>query len=93
MKHDPAVRALALLVLFALAAGYFALGCTLTLEWGDEGHLIYQSWRVSDGATASSSSSKAVYRRESSLWNSVSSFMALKSKGEPGEKMTTCLEK
>src|SRR5215475_6599118 len=50
MTSAPAARASTLLVLFAVAAAYFALGCTLTLEWADEGHLIYQSWRVSNGA-------------------------------------------
>jgi hypothetical protein len=36
--------------LFLLAAGYFALGWRLTLEWHDEGNLLYDSWRVAEGA-------------------------------------------
>lgn len=35
----------------ALAAAlYFSLSCTVTLEWVDEGQLVYQSWLVSQGA-------------------------------------------
>lgn len=33
-----------------MAALYFSLSCTVTLEWVDEGHLIYQSWQVAQGA-------------------------------------------
>jgi len=38
------------LSLVALAAAYFAVSCGSTLDWVDEGHLIYQSWRVAQGA-------------------------------------------
>src|SRR5262245_48282692 len=44
------LRALELAALFALAAGYFALGAPLTLEWTDEGQIVYPSWRVAQGA-------------------------------------------
>jgi hypothetical protein len=50
MRSAPAARAVGLLALGAVAAGYFALGCRLTLEWADEGHVILQSWRVAEGA-------------------------------------------
>ncbi len=34
----------------ALAAGYFALGIGLNLEWADEGQMVYPSWLVAEGA-------------------------------------------
>jgi hypothetical protein len=36
--------------LWAAAAAYFSLGAHLTLEWSDEGHMIYSSWRTAEGA-------------------------------------------
>ena len=38
-------------VLFVLAACYFSLGRTLSLEWTDEGMIVYPSWLVAGGAT------------------------------------------
>jgi hypothetical protein len=37
-------------LLFAIAAAYFSLGWSLTMEWMDQGQLLYPSWRVSEGA-------------------------------------------
>jgi hypothetical protein len=39
------------LVLFALAAAYLSLGRNLSLEWTDEGMIVYPSWLVAGGAT------------------------------------------
>lgn len=41
---------LAPLWLGLVAAGYFALSCRLSLEWFDEGVVVYPSWRVAQGA-------------------------------------------
>jgi len=38
------------LALFLVAAAYFAVGCTLSLEYLDEGQIVYPSWLVSLGA-------------------------------------------
>jgi hypothetical protein len=46
----PRAERAAVVGLFFLAAAYFALGCTLTLEWTDEGQIVYPSWRVAQGA-------------------------------------------
>lgn len=35
--------------LAALAALYFSLTCTVTLEWNDEGQFIHDAWRVAEG--------------------------------------------
>lgn len=43
-------RILATALLWAAAAGWFSLGCTTTLEWTDEGGLVYTSWRFAEGA-------------------------------------------
>jgi hypothetical protein len=43
-------RTLRPLLLFALAAAYFSAGATLSLEWSDEGQIVYPSWRVAEGA-------------------------------------------
>src|SRR5262249_36662074 len=37
-------------LLFAIAAAYFSLGWSLTMEWMDQGQLLYPSWRVAEGA-------------------------------------------
>jgi hypothetical protein len=39
-----------LFLLFVLAAAYFSPGATLSLEWTDEGQIVYPSWRVAEGA-------------------------------------------
>jgi hypothetical protein len=41
---------LAPLWLGLIAAGYYAIGCRLSLEWFDEGQIVYPSWRVAEGA-------------------------------------------
>lgn len=41
--------ALGAIVLFALAAGYYALGIQLPIGWFDEGMIVYPSWRVTQG--------------------------------------------
>src|SRR5262245_36252771 len=49
----PAVRPVrwrTLVCLWVAAAGYFLLGFTAGMERVDEGHLVYFSWRVSEGA-------------------------------------------
>lgn len=33
-----------------MGACYFSLGISIPLEWVDEGHIVYPSWRVSQGA-------------------------------------------
>ena len=38
------------LVLFVLGLLYFGLGILHPLEWVDEGHVVYPSWRVAEGA-------------------------------------------
>lgn len=43
-------RALRPVLLFALASAYFGAGATLSLEWSDEGQIVYPSWRVAEGA-------------------------------------------
>ncbi len=40
----------AVLLLFLAAALYFSLSAELTLDWMDEGQIVYPSWRVSQGA-------------------------------------------
>jgi len=45
-----AVGRLAPVALWLAAAGYFAVGCRLTLEWFDEAQIVYPSWRVAQGA-------------------------------------------
>ncbi|HJW70340.1 MAG TPA: hypothetical protein VJ829_13340, partial [Candidatus Binatia bacterium] len=46
----PRGREVPLVLLWTAAALYFVLGITRTLEGTDEGHLVYMSWRVSQGA-------------------------------------------
>src|SRR5262245_22878876 len=49
----PASRGLGLAtntVLFVAAAAWFAVGAPLTLEWIDEGQIIYPIWRSAEGA-------------------------------------------
>lgn len=36
--------------LWFVAAAYFSLGINFGLEWSDEGHVIYASWRTAEGA-------------------------------------------
>jgi hypothetical protein len=43
-------RGLTSALLVAVAAAYFALGANLTLEWADEGNIVYASWRTAEGA-------------------------------------------
>jgi len=47
---ERSVRWSTLVCLWVAAAGYFLLGFTEGMEQVDEGHLVYLSWRVSEGA-------------------------------------------
>src|SRR5512143_3310796 len=54
MDREPAERApgptLTWVLFTALAAAGFWSSRTLSLEWSDEGHIIYPAWRVAQGA-------------------------------------------
>jgi hypothetical protein len=46
----PLRKLAAAVLLGSAAAAYFSLGIGLTIEWSDEGHMIYSSWRTAEGA-------------------------------------------
>ena len=48
-EHGRSSLWLASVALFAFALLYLSLGSTLTLEWTDEGMIVYPAWRVAHG--------------------------------------------